>query len=473
MPDPENRPVDLDKGSRILCLVIFEAGREERVITFWCACEVVHTREIKMDKPALILGVRFTNWAILEPRRHGRSAGSTVRPPHGVLPIPSGSCIWIWYSANCSESMGRSRPLTRRHILDGGTEGLVPSGRGRCSGHDDEESLEKAILEARAEGEVEPDEESMLLGILRFNDLQVQDTMTPRTDIDCVPDDMPLPDVARIIVRSGHSRIPVYHETRDNIVGIVHAKDVLHSLLDAHNQNAQAADPPRPQSCANPFCTETKSIRTLLQEFRARKQHIAIALDEYGGTSGLITIEDVLEEIVGDIEDEHDAPRQEDIRPLGDGAYELTGRALLEDLEDMGINLDSDEVDTVGGYLSMEAGHVPAPGESFTLDGWTFTVLEADKKLILRLRMEPASKDEAALPPALPGYDPRPLLPLRRRGTLAGPAPFWLNPGIPAALVLLLARGPGLVGRQRPRPGAALRRGALSLPPAARRPSIG
>ena len=289
--------------------------------------------------------------------------------------------------------------------MDGGTEGhsTIWSRLSKLFGHDDEESLEKAILEARAEGEVEPDEESMLLGILRFNDLQVQDTMTPRTDIDCVPDDMPLPDVARIIVRSGHSRIPVYHETRDNIVGIVHAKDVLHSLLDAHNQNAQAADPPAAAVMREPFFVpETKSIRTLLQEFRARKQHIAIALDEYGGTSGLITIEDVLEEIVGDIEDEHDAPRQEDIRPLGDGAYELTGRALLEDLEDMGINLDSDEVDTVGGYLSMEAGHVPAPGESFTLDGWTFTVLEAHKKLILRLRMEPASKDEAAPPPALP-----------------------------------------------------------------------
>ena len=289
--------------------------------------------------------------------------------------------------------------------MDGGTEGhsTIWSRLSKLFGHDDEESLEKAILEARAEGEVEPDEESMLLGILRFNDLQVQDTMTPRTDIDCVPDDMPLPDVARIIVRSGHSRIPVYHETRDNIVGIVHAKDVLHSLLDAHNQNAQAADPPAAAVMREPFFVpETKSIRTLLQEFRARKQHIAIALDEYGGTSGLITIEDVLEEIVGDIEDEHDAPRQEDIRPLGDGAYELTGRALLEDLEDMGINLDSDEVDTVGGYLSMEAGHVPAPGESFTLDGWTFTVLEADKKLILRLRMEPAGKDEAAPPPALP-----------------------------------------------------------------------
>ena len=272
--------------------------------------------------------------------------------------------------------------------MDGGTEGhsTIWSRLSRLFGHDDQESLEKAILEARAEGEVEPYEESMLLGILRFNDLQVQDTMIPRTDIDCVPDDMPLQEVARIIVRSGHSRIPVYKDTRDNIVGILHAKDVLSSLLE------QADDEPSvPTVMREPFFVpETKSIRTLLQEFRARKQHIAIALDEYGGTSGLITIEDVLEEIVGDIEDEHDAPRQEDIRPLGENVYELTGRALLEDLEDLGVDLDSDEVDTIGGYLSMEAGHVPGPGERFTLRGWTFTVLEADRKLIIRLRMEPA-----------------------------------------------------------------------------------
>ena len=276
--------------------------------------------------------------------------------------------------------------------MDGGTEGhsTIWSRLSRLFGHDDQESLEKAILEARADGEVEPYEESMLLGILRFNDLQVQDTMIPRTDIDCVPDDMPLQEVARIIVRSGHSRIPVYKDTRDNIVGILHAKDVLSSLLE------QGEDEPSvPSVMREPFFVpETKSIRTLLQEFRARKQHIAIALDEYGGTSGLITIEDVLEEIVGDIEDEHDAPRQEDIRPLGENVYELTGRALLEDIEDLGVDLDSDEVDTIGGYLSMEAGHVPGPGERFTLRGWTFTVLEADRKLNIRLRMEPA--DHAA-----------------------------------------------------------------------------
>ena len=232
----------------------------------------------------------------------------------------------------------------------------------------------------------------MLLGILRFDGLQVQDTMTPRTDIDCVPDEMPLKEVARVIVRSGHSRIPVYKDTRDNIVGILHAKDVLSSLLDHEGDAPSTASVMREPF----FVPETKSIRTLLQEFRASKQHIAIALDEYGGTSGLITIEDVLEEIVGDIEDEHDAPREEDIRPLGDGVYELTGRAMLEDLEELGVNLSSDEVDTIGGYLSMEAGHVPEQGERFTLDGRVFTVLSADRKLIHRLRMEPASDGDAA-----------------------------------------------------------------------------
>ena len=271
--------------------------------------------------------------------------------------------------------------------MDDGSEGhsTLWARLGRLFGHDDQESLEQAILEARAEGEVEPYEESMLLGVLRFNDLQVQDTMIPRTDIDCVPDDMPLKEVAGVIVRSGHSRIPVYRETRDNIVGILHAKDVLRSLLDTESRVPPVADVMREPF----FVPETKSIRTLLQEFRARKQHIAIALDEYGGTSGLITIEDVLEEIVGDIEDEHDAPKEEDIRPLGDNVYELTGRAMLEDLAELGVELDSDEVDTIGGYLSMEAGHVPGPGECFSLNGWTFTVLEADRKLIQRLRREP------------------------------------------------------------------------------------
>ena len=241
--------------------------------------------------------------------------------------------------------------------MDDGSEGhnSIWARLGRFFGREDDESLEQAIIDAREDGEVEPEEESMLLGILRFNDLKVFDTMTPRTDIDCVSQDLSLRDVAAKVVASGHSRIPVYKDTRDNIVGIVHAKDLLSCLIDPDHQASPVSSIMREPF----FVPETKTIRTLLQEFRSRKQHIAIALDEYGGTSGLITIEDVLEEIVGDIEDEHDKPAEEDIRDLGNNEYELSGRAYLEELKELGVNIDSEDVDTIGGYLCTEAGHVP------------------------------------------------------------------------------------------------------------------
>lgn len=273
--------------------------------------------------------------------------------------------------------------------LDGGSDSTIWSRLRKVFARDDEESLEKAILEASADGEVAPEEESMLLSILRFDDLQVQDIMTPRTDIDCVPVGTTLMEVSKIIVESGHSRIPIFSDTRDNIVGIVHAKDLLRCLVDMEQ------DHPVDSLMGTPFFVpETKGVRDLLQEFRTRKQHIAIALDEYGGTSGLITIEDVIEEIVGDIEDEHDAPREEDIRVLADKHFELTGRALLEELHELGIELESDEVDTIGGYLSLLAGHVPLAGEIFMMAGWQFTVQEADVKFIRRITVEPQAGSE-------------------------------------------------------------------------------
>ncbi len=268
--------------------------------------------------------------------------------------------------------------------MDGGSDSTLWSRLSKLFRRDDEESLEKAILEARADGEVAAEEESMLLNILRIDDMQVQDVMTPRTDIDCVPSQSPLLDVAKFIVESGHSRIPVFNDTRDNIIGIVHAKDLLRSLVDPLKQNDPVDDLMREPF----FVPETKGIRELLQEFRTRKIHIAIAIDEYGGTSGIISIEDVIEEIVGDIEDEHDAPKEDDIRPIGNNSFELTGRAYLEDLGEFGVFIESDEVDTIGGYLSLQAGHVPLQDEVFILDGWSFTVKEADVKFIRRILME-------------------------------------------------------------------------------------
>ncbi|HBW15432.1 MAG TPA: magnesium/cobalt efflux protein [Desulfovibrio sp.] len=247
------------------------------------------------------------------------------------------------------------------------------------------DTVEKAIMEAREDGELEAEEGSMLLSILRLDELQVQDIMTPRTDMDCAESGTPLVEVAGLIISSGHSRIPIYQETRDNIVGIAYAKDLLPYLLDPAKHQSPIDTLMRPPF----FVPETKIASDLLQEFRTRKTHLAIALDEYGGTSGLATIENILEEIVGDIEDEHDAPREDDIRVLDSERYMLSGRALLEDLEELGIILNSDEVDTIGGYLSQLAGHVPQQGESFTLAGRMFTVLEADAKQIRTIRVEP------------------------------------------------------------------------------------
>jgi len=249
------------------------------------------------------------------------------------------------------------------------------------------DSIERTILEAREDGELEQEEGSMILRILHLDTVQVQDIMTPRTDFDCIPIGTSLTDVAKCITNSGHSRIPIYKETRDDIVGIAFAKDMLPllSMPEHHND-------PIDNIMRSPFFVpETKVVGELLQEFRARRNHMAIVVDEYGATSGLVTIEDLIEEIVGDIEDEHDAPKEEDIRVRDNGSLDLSGRALLEELMPHGITLDTDEVETIGGYLCLEAGHVPQAGEEFLLFSWRFLVVEADLKQIRRVLAEPPS----------------------------------------------------------------------------------
>ncbi len=253
------------------------------------------------------------------------------------------------------------------------------------SGHD---SFEQAVLEARDEGELEAEEGSMILSILRLDELQVQDIMTPRTDFDCVAAGASLVEVASFFVDSGHSRLPVYKDTRDNIVGIAYAKDLLRPLLSMEEHSRSIDSLMREPF----FVPETKLVSELLQEFRGRKNHMAIAVDEYGGTSGLVTIEDVLEVIVGEIEDEHDAPREEDIKEIAPGQLVLSGRAFLEDLAAYGLVLTAEEVDTIGGYLCLEAGHVPCKGEEFFLEGWTIIIEDADLKQILRVTAKKESE---------------------------------------------------------------------------------
>ena len=213
--------------------------------------------------------------------------------------------------------------------------------------------------------------------------------MTPRTDIDCVPEDMLLPEVARVIVESGHSRIPVFRDTRDNMVGMLHAKDILSCLLDP-----KMADQPASAIMREPFFVpETKPIRNLLQEFRASKQHIAIALDEYGGTSGLITIEDLLEEIVGDIEDEHDNTNYI-AKQTADGDYILSGRLEIDKANEL-FNLglpDSGEYKTISGLILHAYQSFPKLNEVVKVGKYHFKIVKKTMTKIEVVRLHVAEE---------------------------------------------------------------------------------
>lgn len=263
------------------------------------------------------------------------------------------------------------------------------------------DAVEQAIRDASKEGELDKEEGTMLLSVLTLDELQVQDIMTPRTDIACASDLETIKQVAESIISTGHSRIPIYSGNKDNIVGIVYAKDLLEHMLDSAEQERPAISIIRDPF----FVPETKNVFDLLQEFRARKLHLAVILDEYGGTAGLVTIEDVLEQIVGDIEDEHDAPRQEEIAPQPDGSYLIAGRAYLEDLkESLPVAITCEEVDTLGGYLTHLAGRVPKPGEEFVLEGALFRVVDSDVKQIHRILFRPrdAQPNNETTIPTLP-----------------------------------------------------------------------
>lgn len=248
------------------------------------------------------------------------------------------------------------------------------------------QQLEEHILEAKAEGEIESEEVSMLLNILDFDEKSVTEIMVPRTDMECVSDESSVRDIADIIVNQGaHSRIPIFKDTKDHVVGVVHAKDLLQHLLDGEF-NLPVVNIMRPVF----FIPEESTLDTVLAAFKREKQHMAIVQDKFGGTSGIVTMEDVLEEIVGEIADEYDEDRPDEIQELPENVYIVSGRVPLDEVcEKCSLELESTDVDSIGGYLAAMAGRIPRENEFFTFDGRRFTVLEADDRQIWSIRIEP------------------------------------------------------------------------------------
>jgi CBS domain containing-hemolysin-like protein len=262
---------------------------------------------------------------------------------------------------------------------------------GRTPEEPDEESFEEDIrtivTEGHREGLLEEDAREMIEGVMELGDLDVSEIMTPRTEMVCMSRSLSWPDAVEFVVKAGHTRIPVIHKNLDDIVGILYAKDLLPELAKGPQE------PRRPWTSLlrDPyFVPETKPIDLLLQEFQQTRNHIAVVLDEYGGVSGLVTMEDVLEEIVGEIVDEYDKDLVEGIRQLDDGLSEALGKVRIDEINDrLGLQLpDDDDFDTIGGFVFSRLGHIPEVGEELLTDNVRITVTEATPRRIERVRLE-------------------------------------------------------------------------------------
>jgi magnesium and cobalt transporter len=240
------------------------------------------------------------------------------------------------------------------------------------------EELAAVLAESRHRGLLAADEYAMLQGVLEVSQTHVRDIMVPRSHMVVLEKDASLESLLELIVESGHSRFPVIGEDRDEVVGILLAKD----LLKHFGEDTSAFEL---ESLVRPavFIPESKRLNTLLTEFRQSHNHMAIVVDEYGGVSGLATIEDVLEQIVGDIDDEHDPEEAESIQDQGDGRFHVLGLTRIEDFNEyFSATLSDEEYDTIGGLIMHELGRLPRRGEHIDFGGFRFRVLRGDRRRI-------------------------------------------------------------------------------------------
>ena len=280
--------------------------------------------------------------------------------------------------------------------------------RGLIFGSDSEPSLrdqiEEAIEEheedgaAQAKGDLSPIERQMLKNLLHFGERNAGDVSVPRADIVAIPETASFRDLVDLFIEAGHSRLPVYRGTLDEIIGMIHIKDVFVILAEGKAEPADLTGLIRQPR----FVPETMGVLDLLAEMRSTRTHLAVVFDEYDGTEGIITIEDLVEEIVGDIEDEHDDAPEALLIALEDGIWEADARAELEDVAeivDPRLAELEEDVDTLGGLAVVLAGHVPQPGEILEhASGWKIEITAGDERRTTRMRLHPppAAMEEGA-----------------------------------------------------------------------------
>ena len=241
--------------------------------------------------------------------------------------------------------------------------------------------------------DLEEEEKRMIKGILDLGDMSVREIMTPRVDLSALPSTASIEEAKKMFIETGHSRIPVYNRTVDEIKGIIYAKDFIDDRKIAGKTLDQLAHKPI-------FIPESKEVGELLEEIKRKHNHFAVIIDEYGGTSGIITFEDIIEEIVGDVQDEYDNEEEEKTKPqlMPDGSIVLEARTMISDVNEiMDSDIpDTEAADTIGGYTCYELGRIPEEGEIFHFENNPLSalVLKADKRKILQLKLMYKEQDE-------------------------------------------------------------------------------
>ena len=252
-----------------------------------------------------------------------------------------------------------------------------------------QEEFLTGLEQHRTEGVLDAEEQQMIENVLELSNSTANEIMTPRTDIVAVEVNADLQKVLETIATAGHTRVPVYEENIDNIIGLVYAKDLL-TEIGKEPADFKLRDKMRDVY----FVPETKPLRVLLHEFQNQKLHIAVVLDEYGGTAGIVTLEDILEELVGEITDEYEQTPPEPIKRIDQNTIEADARTYIDDLNDrFELNLPEDEdYETIGGFVFSRLGYIPKTNESFDYENLKFTIASAEARRIKRIRIQKAAE---------------------------------------------------------------------------------
>ena len=247
------------------------------------------------------------------------------------------------------------------------------------------EVLETLDIVAESQDILEPDNLEMISRILDLPDKVAREIMVPRTDMVCLEVNTTEDEVLQTTIACRHTRIPIYEETIDNIIGILHVKDMLNCWAEKKPINLTELIVDHTPL----FTPESKNISELFRELRAHKQHIVVVIDEYGGTAGIVTLENIIEEIVGEIQDEDEADEQDTFVQISSDTYSVDARLNLAELnEKIGTALEAENIDTIGGFLVDNMGRVPEKDDVLTHQGITFTILEADERRITRIKIQ-------------------------------------------------------------------------------------